>query len=72
MTIHREIKEMSFEKKKECPKQSVGQLERIPQCGRAFRIRHFSNKKIVILYDEKYFPPSNFEIKGINESIPMI
>lgn len=65
-TVSRELARngQKYRKRRKCPKYTVNQLARIPRCCRQLRRIHFSNEKVIILDDEKYFTLANSEIKG--------
>lgn len=65
-TIQRtlERRNLTYRKRRKCPKYTQNQLQRIPICCRALRRIHFANNKRIILDDEKYFTFSNSEMKG--------
>lgn len=65
-TISRELVRsgQKYRKRRKAPKYTANQLARIPVCCRTLRRIHFSNNRVIILDDEKYFTLTNSEIKG--------
>lgn len=66
MTVQRILKKNSvnYRKRKKVPKYNDKQLEKIPKCCRALRLKHFKGKKVIVLDDEKYFTFSNSCMSG--------
>lgn len=44
-----------YHKRKRAPQYTAKQLEKIPICCRALRVKHFANRKFIIVDDESYF-----------------
>lgn len=65
-TIHRILRRNNIFKRKrqEAPKYTAKQLEKIPKCCRALRLKHFANEKFIILDDESYFTFANHNTSG--------
>ncbi|KAJ8942139.1 hypothetical protein NQ318_021647 [Aromia moschata] len=55
---------LKYRKRRKCPKDTQGQLLRIPRCCRQLRRVYFADGKSIILDDEKYFTLANSEMKG--------
>ena len=65
MTIQRELKRNAivYRKRKKVPKYTVNQMERVRSCCRQLRMTHFTNGKVIILDDEKYFTYGNSKLR---------
>lgn len=65
-TVSRILKKNNifYRKRQQTPKYTAAQLEKIPKCCNALRLKHFKNNKTIILDDESYFTFSNHKMSG--------
>lgn len=65
-TVHRILKKNNiiYRKRQQTPKYTAAQLKKIPKCCTALRLKHFTNKKTIILDDESYFTFSHHKLSG--------
>lgn len=65
-TVGRILKKNNLQvrKRKTAPKYTAKQLENIPKCCRALRVKHSIRDKFIIMDDEKYFTFSNSSMLG--------